>query len=128
MNINKKYLEKNLKEEIWSHFLKDIKKAHSTKDLLKICERVFTVNEIKLLEKRLGIINLLGKGYKYRDIGEILDAMPTTIAFVKKGLRKSKKIKKEKKEDKDFSLFGDFANKKNSKFPTSYSGKGRWRV
>ena len=127
VNISKKYLEENLKLEIWNKFLKSVNRVKSVKELIQVLEKNFTKSELVMLEKRLGIIYLLEKGFKYREIEEILDVMPTTISFLKKGFKNSVKIVKKNKKTKEFGVPG-WMLKKNSKFPTSYSGKGRWRI
>ncbi len=95
----------------------------------KYLNKYLSPDEKILLEKRLGIFNLLDSGFGCRRISREIDVTPKTVCFVRKGFKNPKKKTAEKsKSEKYPSLLGDFALKKNSKFPTSYSGKGRWRV
>ncbi|MBI5401479.1 hypothetical protein HZB05_01465 [Candidatus Wolfebacteria bacterium] len=127
VNITKKYLEEKLKAEIWDKFLKEIRQIKSESDLRNLCEKLFTPSEIIMIEKRLGIRHLLAKGLRYREIGEILDVMPKTISFTKKGFKKYPKIKRKEDKLRKKSAEESFLHKKNSIMPT-YVGKGRWRI
>ncbi len=126
VNISKKYLEKDLKSKIWGKFFKEMNKTKSENDLVELLNKFFTPSEIVMLEKRIGIMHLLELGYKYREIGEILDVMPKTISFTKCGFKKSVKLKKAKNKIVHKSAEESFLHKKNSIMPT-YVGKGRWR-
>lgn len=124
---SKKYFPEDFKNKIWNNLLKNIKNLKTGKELDKFLNKYLSLDEKILLEKRLGIFDLLDSGFGCRQISREIDVTPKTVCFVKKGFKNSEK-KIVKKSKKDGLLFGDFALKKNSKFPTSYSGKGRWNV
>lgn len=121
-NVNKKYLDSSLKNEIWEEFLKKIKTAHSGSDLQTILLEYFTPNEIIVLEKRLGINLLLKQNLKYREIQQLLDVSRTTINFVKGGLKKKKQTRTKKSFSRSSST--SFSKRKNPLLPPR--GRGRW--
>jgi len=125
VNITKIYLEEKLKKEIKGEFLKEIKKVKSESELEIFLSKIFTPSEIIMIEKRIGVPYLLKKGLTYRKIGLDLDISLSTISFIKKGFKKPVKRSVDKKM-KEPSV-PEWMLKKNSKFPTSYSGKGRWK-
>ena len=88
VNVNKKYLNKDLQEKAWSRFIKEVKKSESIEALILNLRTFFTPSEITLLEKRLSIPVLIDKKLSYKAIGETLDVSPTTISFVKHNLTK----------------------------------------
>lgn len=125
VRINRKYLEADLKEEIWKRFLKEFIRIKSPKDLPGLLEKFFTSSEIVMLEKRLAIKYLIEKGLQYRKISETIDVAPATISFVKNGLKFRKKENKSKADN--FKIKTTFSVKKRyPKYPT-YKGRGRWR-
>ena len=121
-NVNKKYLDSSLKNEIWEEFLKKIKTAHSGSDLQTILLEYFTPNEIIVLEKRLGINLLLKQNLKYREIQQLLDVSRATISFVKGGLKKKKQLRIKKSSSRSSSA--SFPKRKNPLLPPR--GRGRW--
>jgi uncharacterized protein YerC len=125
VNITKIYLEEKLKKEIRDELLKEIKKVKSEKELEIFLSKIFTPAEIIMIEKRIGVPYLLKKGLTYRKICLDLDISLSTISFIKKGFKKPVKrnVNKKMKEP----AVSEWMLKKNSKFPTSYSGKGRWK-
>jgi uncharacterized protein YerC len=62
VNVNKKYLEENLKREIWDEFLKEIGKIKSQEELNNWIKKLFTESEKAILEKRLAIKYLFQQG------------------------------------------------------------------
>lgn len=120
-NVNKKYLEENLKNSVWRNFMKELKSVKTENVLEKIINQVFTPTERTMIEKRLAIIFLVRKKLSYRKIGELIDVTPNTISFVKRGF-----IKKERKPRQYSSFESTKKRRSNSRFPT-YTGKGRWR-
>lgn len=125
VNVNKKYLEENLKNSIWRDFVRKIKKARSEKDIKETIGKLFTLAELIMIEKRLAIISLLKRGLSHREIGRILDVSPATVSFVRNGFSKPKKSR-QKKRWKHSTLKRLDEMPSRSKFPT-YRGKGRWR-
>ncbi len=122
VNVSKKYLEENLKKVIWESFKKEIKSINTEKDWQRIMNRLFTLAERIMLEKRLAALFLLEQGLSYRKIGEIIDVTPKTVGFVKNGF-----VKKKSKKRGYSSGPGAFkARKSRSRYPT-FTGKGRWR-
>lgn len=118
VNISKKYLNEELEKNVWELFKKIIRQASSEKDPKNLLGKLFSKSEIAMIEKRLGIFYLLGKGLSYREIGRILDVSSATISFVKKGFRKpDKKVKKEVKDWKEDFL--SFMEKIDEKIPAS---------
>lgn len=112
VNINRKYLEATFKEKIWTEFLKEITKVKSKNDLKRLLERLFTASELVMIEKRLAIFHLIDEGFRYREIGEMIDVAPSTISFVKKGFKKN--------------IGNKNISRQSSTYPT-FTGKGRWR-
>ena len=125
VNVSKKYLERNLKNKIWAGFLKEIAEVKSESGIEQLFEKLFTSSERIMIEKRLAIFYLISQGFKYREIGQMIDVVPSTISFVKKGFKKPPK--KEKKlsrlQEIDLKRAG---KRKYPAYPT-YKGKGRWR-
>lgn len=120
---SKKYFDNNFKNELWDSFLDEIKKLKTGKDLDIFLNKYFSLDEKILLEKRLGIFNLLKNGQSYGKISEELDVTRKTISFIKHGFKKPTKKKKVSAVRK--SAEESFFHKKNSIMPT-YVGKGRW--
>lgn len=79
VNVNKKYLEENIKKSIWKLFLDEIKKVESEKNLEKLLDKFLTPAEKFVMEKRLDINYLLSQGLSYRKIGQIFDASQNAI-------------------------------------------------
>lgn len=129
VNISKKYLEENLKREIWKEFLKEIRKIKSEKELNCFLSKFFTSAEIIMIEKRIGVPYLLKKGLTWREIALELDISLSSISFIKKGFKNPDKQKKKwsgmKSEQQRWA--SDWILKKNSKMATSRSGSGRWK-
>lgn len=126
VNINKKYLEEGLKKTIWTGFLKGITRVKSNKELEQFLGRLFTPSERVMIEKRLAIFYLIEQGYKYREIGEMIDVAPSTISFVKKGFKMvNPKNKKTNPKLQSVNLSKNY-RAKYPKYPT-FTGKGRWR-
>lgn len=95
----KKYFDKKFKEDIWTRFLQEIRKAKNYEEIDILLNRYLTSEEKIILEKRLGILYLFDKGSSYREISRELAVTLTTISFVKKGFKKpSPRIIKKKKE------------------------------
>ena len=91
VNINKKYLDENLRKEVWRKFKLDIEKG---RDLENIFKKYFTPSEFVMIEKRLAILTLLERGDSYLEIRHKLDVSPGTISFIKQGFKKNKKAVK----------------------------------
>jgi len=88
VNINKKYLDKNLKEKAWDILLKRIKSGKSADNLEKNLTRWLTPKEVVMLEKRLAISYLLFNGVRHNEIKRILDVSSHTITFVKRKFKR----------------------------------------
>lgn len=103
-----KNFPENFRKQIWKNFLKRIKAVKSEKEFIDAVKEIATANEITIMEKRLMARELLRSGFSYRKISEIVDIHFDTISFVKKGLKKAKriKVKPQKQESILESLFG----------------------
>jgi Trp operon repressor len=124
VNVNKKYLDEEFKGSVWRDFVNELKKAKTEKDLEKTIAKALTSSEKTMVEKRLGILALLKKGFKQRDIGRALDAVPGTVRFVKRGLDRTPRSRRPYTPDRPSGA--SRKKRSRSKFPT-YKGKGRWR-
>ena len=80
--ISNKKLEKSLGREIYSELLKEIRKIDSPSDLDYFFDRFMTVGEKTVFLRRVGVIQLLKKKLKYRDIRELLGISSGTISKV----------------------------------------------
>ncbi len=124
VNVNKKYLDEKFRKSLWRDFINELKKAKTDKELEKIISKIVSPSERAVIEKRLGILALLKEGLKQREIGRILDAVPGTVRFVKRGLERTPRHRRPYTPDRQR---GSGRNRRSkSKFPT-YRGKGRWR-
>lgn len=121
VNVSKKYLDENFRKSLWRDFISEFKKVKTEKEAEKIIDRIFTLSEKVMIEKRLGIFALLKRGLSYREISRLLDVMPATVYFVKRGFT-NKPLNPRPRTPRG-------QNKRKysaSRFPT-YTGKGRWR-
>jgi len=125
---SKKYFEKEIKKDFWDYFYDVVKRAKNGEDLSMILDRYLPPEEKVMLEKRLGIFYLLKEGKGSREIGRQIDITLKTISFVKRGFKPPVKRKVSPNLKYNKSSPSDWILKKNSKFPTSYSGKGRWKT
>lgn len=91
VNVNKKYLGEDQKEEAWRKFESKIKKGS---DIKRVLGKYLSPDEFAVFEKRLAIISMLEQGKTYLDIRHKLDASPGTVSFVKQGFKINKKTYK----------------------------------
>jgi Trp operon repressor len=124
VHVSKKYLEENLKREIWGRFLREISNVKSADRLENSLEKFFTPSERVMLEKRLAIMYLIEHGLRYRDISKIIDVSSSTISFIRGGFKKKKGAKKEKALS-PVELKISPPKFKKRRFP-AYKGRGRW--
>jgi len=96
VNVNKKYLEEDLSDQAWNEFVKIIKKTSSGKEIKKLLSKFFTHAEQIMFEKRLAIHSLIKQGLNQREIGRILDVSPTTVGFIKRGFKNTKRTNSKK--------------------------------
>ncbi len=122
VNVSKKYLDEKLKAEIWNRFVKEISLVKSEKQAEQFLKKLFTSSEIIMLEKRLATMILIDKGLKYRDISNLIDVAPATIAFIKSGFKKKSVKTRKNSSTLKFKTSPKF---KRRKFP-AYKGRGRW--
>lgn len=87
----KKYFDKKFKENIWTRFLREIKKIKNYEELDVFLDKYLTFQEKIIFEKRLGIFYLLRKGLSYREISGELAITLKTISFVKRGFKMPRK-------------------------------------
>lgn len=75
--------------------MEGVKMSKNTEELELFLAKAFSPQERVNIEKRLAILILLGNGYSYREIGEIVDVHRGTISAVKNNFIKRKtKVKK----------------------------------
>jgi Trp operon repressor len=128
VNVNKKYLEEDLSDQAWNEFAKIIKKTSSDKEIKKLLSKFFTPAEQIMFEKRLAIHSLIKQGLNQREIGRILDVSPTTVGFIKRGFKNTKRTnsKKHWRDPELDKLDLREVRLKKPRFP-KYKGRGRWR-
>ncbi len=95
VNVSKKYINKELQTKAWNVFLCTIRASDSSEILLTNLKKFLTPSEIIMLEKRLSIPLLIGRGMSYKNIGATLDVSSATISFVKHNLTKRSAINRE---------------------------------
>lgn len=102
VNVNKKYFDEGLRELGWKRFFGVIKSTKTEKEIRDVLMRFFSPDEILVLEKRLITLNLLEKGFSYREIGRNIDISLGAIDFLKRGFKKRiKKIRNKSGIHKD---------------------------
>ncbi len=94
VNVNKKYIDKELRKNAWSNFKMKIVVSETTDALITNLRAFLTINEMAVLEKRLAIPILLKRQLSYREIGRELDVSSTMISFVKRNLVKKPVVHK----------------------------------
>lgn len=122
VNVNKKYLDEEFKKSLWRDFIHELKKAKTKNEAKKIIDKILTPSERIMVEKRLGILALLQKGFGQREIGRLIDVMPSTVRFIKKGFDRTPRNPRPRTPNKSDNR----KRRSDSRFPT-YTGKGRWR-
>lgn len=100
MHVNKKNLDKELRQKAWAGFLRKIKAVGSSQEIVDSLGSFLTSDEIIALEKRLIIPLLINKNLSYRKIGEMIDVSPVTISFVKNKLKRKPVVHRKHSTDK----------------------------
>ncbi len=84
--------------------MQEIKSIKNYKKLDVFLNKYLTPKEMTMLEKRLGVFYLLGKGLSYREISKELDITLKTISFTKSGFKKpEKRLAKENFKSKNIN-------------------------
>ena len=71
---------------IWLKFLENAEKAKSDKQLKNFLDGLLSVNEKKLIIKRLTALAMIKAGKSYKEIEEVLWVSPSTISALKKSV------------------------------------------
>ncbi|MEK7612563.1 MAG: Trp family transcriptional regulator [Patescibacteria group bacterium] len=79
--------------KIYNDLLNQITLQGSPKDRSKLLAELITPTERIMLAKRLAIICMLGEGYSFEDIQEILRVSPSTVGRVWQAIQKGKYAK-----------------------------------
>jgi len=87
--ISKFKSRKKWEEGIWQKFLENIEKADSKRQITKLLDNLLSINEKKLVSKRLAALALIRAGKTYKEIGEILWISPSTVSALKKSVHKA---------------------------------------
>lgn len=90
--VNKKQIDKNLRNEAWQRLRDAVKKSESSEALVKAFAVFLTPSEMTMLEKRLVISVLLARGLSYREICRAIDISQNTVSFVKHHLTRKPRI------------------------------------
>lgn len=115
--VSKHPLKKEIEERVFEILLETIASLKNPEEINDFIEDFLSPVEKIMLAKRLAIAVLLGRGYDYRQIREILKVTPGTIAGVNlklkyagRGYKKVvEKILKEEKIGKIFEKIGGVA-------------------
>lgn len=125
--VSKRYLQKNIEKRMFQIFWQSFIDLKSEKDTIEFCQDLLSEAEKVMLAKRLAIVVLLEKGWKYEDISRILKVSTSTInavrvklSYLGQGYRKAVNNILKREEISSF-----FANLSNSLATIAYPIKGR---
>ena len=79
-------INKGLEENVWLNFLENVENAGHKHKTAKFLDSILTVNEKKLISKRLVALALIKSGESYREIGRELWISPSTVSGIKKSI------------------------------------------
>jgi len=113
--VSKLPLTKEVEERIFAVFLKTIADLKTPQEIKDFLDDFLSPVEKIMLAKRLAIAILLGKGYDYRSVREILRVTPGTIASVNlrlkyAGVGYKKIVEKTMREQKIGRVFDKVGN------------------
>ncbi|PIP29889.1 hypothetical protein COU12_02560 [Candidatus Jorgensenbacteria bacterium CG10_big_fil_rev_8_21_14_0_10_54_38] len=94
--VNKKQIEKGLRNEAWQRLWDTVRESGSGETLAKNLEKFFTSSEMTMLEKRLAIPILLARRLSYREICRAIDISQPTVSFVKHHLTRKPRIHRQR--------------------------------
>jgi len=125
-------LTKEVEERVFEILLKTIADLKKHQEIDEFLKDFLSPTERIMLAKRLAIAILLGKGYDYRQIREILKVTPGTIAAVNLKLKYAGKgykkvVGKVLKEEKIEKLLGKVNNVLEESLPPKGRNWSEWR-
>ena len=125
-------LTKEVEERVFEILLKTIADLKKHQEIDEFLKDFLSPTERIMLAKRLTIAILLGKGYDYRQIREILKVTPGTIAAVNLKLKYAGKgykkvVGKVLKEEKIEKLLGKVNNVLEESLPPKGRNWSEWR-
>lgn len=135
--VSKFKSRKEWEDFIWLKFLERAEKTKSNKQLKNFLDGLLSVNEKKLIIKRLTALAMIKAGKTYKEIEEVLWISPSTISALKKSVEKrsgyqsnryyvEKSANEKRKHIKGLPARTIFDYWLNFPFP-SKTGKGRWK-
>ena len=93
MQISKKRLNQNLKNQIYKLLYQVITDIQNPNEAQVLLESFLSKNELEVIARRLGIAYFLDKGKSYANIKDNLAVSSTTIAAVAKDMQNKKGFK-----------------------------------
>ena len=93
MQISKKRLNQNLKNQIYKLLYQVITDIQNPDEAHILLESFLSKNELEVIARRLGIAYFLDKGKSYANIKDNLAVSSTTIAAVAKDMKTKKGFK-----------------------------------
>ena len=78
-HVSRHVPEKKIADKIYTELLNHITAKGSEKDRALLCSDLLTPTERIMLAKRLAIICMLGEGYPFEEIQEVLRVSPSTV-------------------------------------------------
>lgn len=128
---------KEWEDFLWLKFLENAEKARADKYLKNFLDGLLSINEKKLIIKRLTALAMIKAGKSYKEMEEVLWVSPSTISALKKSVLKQsgyqsnrhyaeKSANEKRKRIKGLPQRNIFDYWLNFPFP-SKSGKGRWK-
>jgi uncharacterized protein YerC len=92
-HVSRHVPEKKITDKIYAELLEHITARGSEKDRSTLCSDLLTPTERIMLAKRLAIICMLGEGYPFEDIQEVLRVSPSTIGRLWSAIQKGKYVR-----------------------------------
>lgn len=93
MQISKKHLNQNLKNQIYKLLYQVITDIQNPNEARVLLESFLSKNELEVITRRLGIAYFLDKGKSYTNIKDNLAVSSTTVAAVAKDMKTKKGFK-----------------------------------
>lgn len=81
--VTKAKISADVRDEAWRNFLLAVRKSGTPASIREAMAKFLTPAELVMLEKRLVIPVLVGRGMSYRQIGAALGVSANTVSFVK---------------------------------------------
>ena len=93
MQISKKRLNQNLKNQIYKLLYQVITDIQNPNEAQVLLESFLSKNELEVIARKLGIAYFLDKGKSYANIKDNLAVSSTTVAAVAKNMQNKKGFK-----------------------------------